>query len=94
MFNQGLGPESDTQAGDAEHRQVVGAVPHGDNLLQVYALLLGQLAQQLRLAVAIHDGSLYLPRHQTVGDVQLVGVHVIDPQVLLQIAGKVGETAG
>src|SRR5690606_11340476 len=37
LLDQRLGAEGHAQAGQAEHRQVVGAVAHGDGLLQAQA---------------------------------------------------------
>jgi hypothetical protein len=41
-----LGMEGDPQAGELEHRDVVGAISNGDHLLEAESLLLGNGLQQ------------------------------------------------
>ena len=45
----------DSQAGKAQHRQVVRSVPDGDRLLQTDSFELAQKPQKLRLAPSVND---------------------------------------
>ena len=94
LLDQRLGTEGDAEPGEAEHRQVVGSITHGDGLLQAQSFLLRQLAQQIGLALGIDDR---LDRHAgdlAVFDLQLVGEYVVDAQLGLQLLGEIAEAAG
>ena len=87
--------EGDAQSGQREHRQVVGAVAHGDGLCQIHLLHLGDEAQQLGLACAVHDVAHVASRQFAVfAHLQLVGIDVVDAELLLQIFAEKGESAG
>ena len=45
--------ESDTQSGDTQHRQIIGAVTHRNGLGYVYFLNLRYQAQQFGFALAV-----------------------------------------
>ena len=94
FLDQRLGAEGDAQAGGAQHGQVVGAVAHGDHLLQVDAFSGGDLPQQLRLALAVDDRLRHLAGDFAVDDLQGVGVDVVDAQQFLQPVTEPGEAAG
>ena len=89
--NDRLGVKRHPEAGPVQHRQVVGAVAHGDHLLQSYAHLPGHPLHQRGLALAVDDLPLDPPREAPVADLELVGRHAVDPEPLLQPAGEVGE---
>src|SRR5690606_23839424 len=94
LLDQRFGAEGHTEAGQAKHRQVVGAVADRDGLLQLQALLLRQLAQQIGLALSIDDGLDSHPGDLAVLDLQFVGEYVVDTQPGLQLPGEIGKAAG
>ena len=51
LFDDGLGAKCNAQTGDAQHRQIVGAVAHRDDLFERNIVLSSAIcAQQLGLA--------------------------------------------
>mmetsp|Transcript_39937 Transcript_39937/g.66434 ORF Transcript_39937/g.66434 Transcript_39937/m.66434 type:complete len:337 (-) Transcript_39937:270-1280(-) len=86
--------ERHPEPGRAEHGQVVGPVPHGDGLAGVDPLLLRDGLQKVRLRRRVHDLPDDTARHDPVHDLQFVGVHVVEPEDLLQVLCEVREASG
>ncbi len=93
-FNLGFGVERDPQSGFLQHGQVVGAVAHGDHLLQMDVFLEGQQFQQLGFPLSIHDLMKVFPGKFPVFDLQFVGKNVVEPQLGFQVISEVGESPG
>ncbi|RMO16054.1 hypothetical protein ALQ47_05300 [Pseudomonas cichorii] len=93
LLDQWLGAERDPETGNRQHRQVIGTVTHRNRLLQAQTFLVRQLAQQIRLALSIDNRLDRHTGHLAIDHFQLVGEHVIDTQLRLQLPGKVSETA-
>ena len=89
----GFGMESDAQAREVEHRQVVGAVADSHRLGDVDLLELAQQAQQLGLAAPVHHLAHVAPRELALLDLQLVGIYVVESVFLAQVVTEVGEAA-
>ena len=53
-----------------------------------------QFAQQVRLALCIHNRLDCNAGHLAVHHFQLIGEHIVDAQLGLHLLGEVGETAG
>lgn len=94
LLDQRLGPERHAQAGDRQHRQVVGAIADGNGLLHLQAFFARQLTQQVSLALGVDDRLDRHAGHLAIHHFQLVGEHVVDAQLGLQLLGKVGEATG
>mmetsp|Transcript_36771 Transcript_36771/g.82857 ORF Transcript_36771/g.82857 Transcript_36771/m.82857 type:complete len:224 (-) Transcript_36771:480-1151(-) len=86
--------ESYTKPSEFEHGDIVGTIAYCNDLLERQALLLCDLLQELCLPVAVDDLSLHLSCEFSILEVQLVGVHIVNPQFLLQGASKVREAPG
>ena len=82
------------EAGQLQHRQIVGAVAHRNHLLHAEPLGARDLAEVVRLALTVDDLGAHLAGDHAVDDVELVGVEVIDAQPPLQLTAHEGESAG
>ncbi|POR34244.1 Uncharacterized protein TPAR_05570 [Tolypocladium paradoxum] len=82
------------QPGLVDHQQVVGTVADGHDLRQVNLLLGGNLDEEVALALLADDGAPGLARELAVGDDNLVGVGIVDAQVLREPVGQRVEAAG
>ncbi len=94
VAHQGFGTVGNAHAGHPEHRNIVGAVADGDDLLERDPLAAHKLLEHGGFALSIEDGRQNAAGHYAVGDFQLVGVHVIDAEGLLQVTCKKREAAG
>ena len=94
LAHQRLGAEGYTEAGDSEHRQVVGTVADGNGLLHLQTFLACQLSEQVGFALRIDDRLDRHARALAVDHFQFVGEHVVDTQLGLQLLGEVGEATG
>ena len=86
--------EGDAEARFAEHRQVVGAVAHGDGLGEVHPFSLGDELQEVRLPAAIHDFAQVTAGERAVlADFEFVGIDIVDAEPLAQVFPEESETA-
>ena len=86
--------EGDAQAGLVEHGKVVGAVPDGDGLGDIHLFRLGNQAQEVCLAAAVHHVA-----HVTAGEFavlayfQFVGIDIVNAIFALEILPEERESA-
>src|SRR5271166_1205612 len=94
LADQRLGPEGNTHSGKVEHGKIVGSVAHRDDLFERDFLLPGDLPQPLGLSGSVDNAARHLAGDHAAGDLQLVGVDVVDAEALLQVTGEKGKSAG
>src|ERR1700722_6018495 len=92
--NQRFGPESDAHSGDAKHREIVGAIPNRDDLVERDIFLTGNLPQQFGLTCAVDDRRPPLSAHRSIHDVEIIGKDIVDSQTSLQMLSEEIKSAG
>ena len=84
--------EGNTESRLAKHRQVVGAVAHGNGLRHVHLLHLGNESQQLSLSATVHNLSQVASGKNTVlVNLQFVSIDIVDAVLLLKVFAEVRE---
>ena len=83
----------DAQAGESQHREVIGPVAHGHRLLEVDALDLAEKPQQLGLPRPVHNLSEIAPGKLAVLYFKVVGIDIVEAEAHLQIASEIGKSA-
>ena len=94
LSDERLGMEGDSQAGGGEHRKIICAIAHGDGLLQRNVFLGGDFLEQLGFALCVDNLTFHAPGHHAIHNFQVVGSHIVDPQLLLKVTAEVGESTG
>lgn len=93
-FHFWFGVEGDSESGEVEHREVVGAISDGDDLFEVYLFDLCDEVEQFRFPLSVDDVAEVFAGQLTVFDFQLVGVDIVYPETFLEILAEIGEAAG
>lgn len=86
LADEGFGAIGDAHACQVEHGDIVGAVADGNDLFQRDAFVVGDLREDLGLAVSVDDGWNDAAGDDAVDDFKLVRVDVIDVEALLEMA--------
>jgi len=94
LADQRFGAIGNAHAGEVEHGDIVGAIADGNNLFERDAFGVGDLREEVGLAVSVDDGRNDAAGNDAVDDFKLVGVDVIDAEALLEMAREEGESAG
>ena len=94
VCNHRLGPIGDAEAGNAQHRNIVRTITHGDGLRQGQPFAGHQLTQQRRLALTVNHLANHTACELAVPRFEPVGVHHIDAQPSAQSLTNVLKSAG
>ncbi len=86
--------EGNAETSGIHHRDVVGPVPGGDDLVRRKAQRITDTHEVRRLGLAVDDGADHAAGEVAVDDFQLVREGMVEAQTRLQALGEVGEAAG
>ena len=90
-----LGMERHAHPGQPQHGQIIRPISYSHHLVQINPFTPGNLLKQRRLPSPIHNRSAHRARHQPRRiHVQLIRMHPIHAQPLLQLHAKKGESPG
>lgn len=78
----------DAKPGSLNHRQVVGAITDGHGLRRWDRILFRQLAQRIGFVFGIDDIAEHVAGELAVADLQFVGEHRVEMQLIAQILAK------
>ena len=77
-----------------DHRQVVGTIANRHGLRQRDFILLRQAGQGFRFILSVYNVANHITGKFTVHDLQFIGYYGGQAQLIAQVFGKEGKTAG
>jgi len=80
---QRFGMKRHAHPGNAQHGNIVGAIPHGYRLFQAEVFGQGDALQQFSFLRPVNDLAQHPPSELAVDNFQAVGVDIIEAQLLL-----------
>ena len=89
----GLGVERDTEAGDSNHVEIIGAVTDSHGLAQLERALGRERFEPNTFGVLVDDGLLHRTGQAVAVEFKYVGDGFVEADALTKVVGKEGEAA-